>query len=197
MNILFVVPYVPSKIRVRPYSWIRYLSKADHRVTLFTVCTNPGDYAAIKELEAYCDQIHQVDMPTWRSLVNCVLALPTRQPLQAVYSWDKSLAEKLYAFASQNNGTEKFDVVHVEHLRGARYGLDLIARSGERKERLPVVWDSVDSISLLFRQAMVQSKSLFSRGITRFELGRTEAYEGVNAPGVTPSSPRRCRPGGC
>jgi glycosyltransferase involved in cell wall biosynthesis len=43
---------------------------------------------------------------------------------------------------------------------------------------IPVVWDSVDSISLLFRQAMVGSQSPLSRGMTRFELGRTERYEG-------------------
>jgi len=178
MNILFVVPYVPNKIRVRPYSWIRYLSKLGHRVTLFTVCTNQDDHQALQDLQQYCEHIHQVDLPAWRSMVNCTLALPTRQPLQAVYSWDASLAEKLYASASQNGGSSSFDIVHVEHLRGARYGLDLIARSEDQKTRLPVVWDSVDSISLLFRQAMVQSKSIFSRGVTRFELGRTEAYEG-------------------
>ena len=178
MNILFVVPYVPNKIRVRPYSWIRYLSRLGHRITLFTVCTNGDDHQALQELQQYCDRIHQVDLPTWRSMVNCLLALPTSQPLQAVYSWDASLAEDLYSTANQGNGASPYDIVHVEHLRGARYGLDFISRSAERSSRLPVVWDSVDSISLLFRQAMVQSKSLFNRGLTRFELGRTEGYEG-------------------
>lgn len=178
MNILFVVPYVPNKIRVRPYSWIRYLSRLGHRVTLFTVCTNQDDHQALQDLQQYCQHIHQVDLPAWRSMVNCLLALPTRQPLQAVYSWDASLAKDLYSIASQTNGAGSYDIVHVEHLRGARYGLDLIARSGDQKTRLPVIWDSVDSISLLFRQAMVQSKSMFSRGVTRFELRRTEDYEG-------------------
>ena len=178
MNILFVVPYVPNKIRVRPYSWIRYLSRLGHRITLFTVCTNGDDHQALQELQQYCDRIQQVDLPTWRSMMNCLLALPTRQPLQAVYSWDASLAEDLYSTANQGNGASSYDIVHVEHLRGARYGLDFISRSAQRSSRLPVVWDSVDSISLLFRQAMVQSKSLFNRGLTRFELGRTEGYEG-------------------
>jgi glycosyltransferase involved in cell wall biosynthesis len=178
MNVLFVAPYVPSKIRVRPYSWIRYLSMLGHKISLFTVCVNRADREALQELSSYCDQIHQVDLPGWRSLVNCLLALPSRQPLQVVYSWDASLAKKLYLSAYDKNGGDLFDIIHIEHLRGARYGVDFITRSGENKNRLPVVWDSVDSISLLFRQAMVQSKSLFSRGLTRFELGRTEDYEG-------------------
>ena len=178
MNILFVAPYVPSKIRVRPYSWIRFLSKLGHKISLFTVCANQADHEALQELSSYCDQIHHVDLPGWRSMVNCLLALPSRQPLQVVYSWDASLAEKLYSSANDKNGGDPFDIIHIEHLRGARYGLDFITRSGENNNRLPVVWDSVDSISLLFRQAKVQSKSLFSRGLTRFELGRTEDYEG-------------------
>ena len=57
MNILFVIPYVPNKIRVRPYSWIRYLSKLGHHVTLFTVCTNQDDHQALLDLQQYCDQI--------------------------------------------------------------------------------------------------------------------------------------------
>jgi len=178
MNVLFVVPYVPNKIRVRPYNWIRYLSRLGHHITLFTVCTNQEDHRSLEELEKYCDQIQQVDLPAWRSLVNCALALPTRQPLQSVYSWDASLADGLFTLASQNSGSEAYDILHVEHLRGARYGLDFLSRSKAIKNRPPVVWDSVDSISLLFRQAMVQSKSFFNRGVTRFELGRTEAYEG-------------------
>ncbi|MFN2264215.1 MAG: glycosyltransferase [Anaerolineales bacterium] len=178
MKVLFVVPYVPNKIRVRPYNWIRYLSRLGHQITLFTVCTNQEDHLALQELRKYCDEIQQVDLPAWRSLVNCTLALPTRQPLQSVYSWDASLADGLFALASQNSGSDAYDILHVEHLRGARYGLDFISRSGSTKHRLPVVWDSVDSISLLFRQAMVQSKSFINRSVTRFELGRTEEYEG-------------------
>jgi glycosyltransferase involved in cell wall biosynthesis len=104
------------------------------------------------------------------------LAIPN--PLQAVYSWDASLAQQIEQLARQGNGRSTFDVVHVEHLRGVRYGLNLKSRLAGHHSRLPIVWDSVDSISLLFRQAMVRSTSRFSRELTRFELGRTERYEG-------------------
>jgi hypothetical protein len=65
----------------------------------------------------------------------------------------------------------------VEHLRGAQYGLYLKNRLEKEGLATPVIWDSVDSISHLFRQAMVRSRSALSRGITRFELKRTEPYE--------------------
>ena len=71
MNVLFVVPYVPSKIRVRPYSWIRYLHRLGHRITLFTVCTSRDDHQALQELQGYCERIHQVELPSWRSMINC------------------------------------------------------------------------------------------------------------------------------
>jgi glycosyltransferase involved in cell wall biosynthesis len=178
LNILFVSPYVPNEIRVRPYNWIRHLAKRGHKITLLTVCTSDDDRQALEDLSAYCAHIKQGNLPTWRSMINCLRALPTREPLQAVYSWDQNLADDLFDLATSSNDAGKFDVIHIEHLRGARYGVDLIARNGPNKSPLPIIWDSVDSISLLFRQAMIESNSFFSREITRFELGRTEEYEG-------------------
>ncbi len=97
--------------------------------------------------------------------------------MQAVYSWEPTLAENIFNLATSTDGSKTFDIVHVEHLRGARYGVDFISRFVGGKPRLPVVWDSVDSISRLFRQAMVQSKNFLRRELTSLELGRTEHYE--------------------
>ena len=41
----------------------------------------------------------------------------------------------------------------------------------------PIVWDSVDCISYLFRQSAVHSKRRFFRWITQLELKRTERFE--------------------
>jgi glycosyltransferase involved in cell wall biosynthesis len=178
LNILFVSPYVPNKIRVRPYNWIRYLAQLGHRITLLTVCASDGDRLSLEDLDNYCDRILPVNLPTWRSYFNCLAALPSKEPLQAVYSWEPTLAENLYNFALKDDGAEHYDIVHVEHMRGARYGVDLLSRFASRSTRLPIVWDSVDSISLLFRQALVHRSSFLSRELTRIELGRTEPYEG-------------------
>jgi glycosyltransferase involved in cell wall biosynthesis len=43
---------------------------------------------------------------------------------------------------------------------------------------MPVIWDSVDCISYLFKQAASQSRSMFGKLITRFELERTRKAEG-------------------
>ncbi len=165
MNILFVVPYVPNLIRVRPYDLIRHLSARGHRVTVLTLWTNEQERADVEALRQHCHDVKALYLPRWRSLLNCLLALPTSMPLQAAYCWHPKLKYQI------PNTQHQFDVVHIEHLRGARYGLAL-------KSEIPIVWDSVDSITHLFEQAAQQSQSLSNRLMTRLELGRTRRYEG-------------------
>jgi sugar transferase (PEP-CTERM/EpsH1 system associated) len=174
MDILFVVPYVPNLIRVRPYNLIRYLSGRGHRITLFTLWSDEQEREALDDLKKYCTRVEAERLPRWRSLWNCLLALPTARPLQAVYCWQPNLAEKLHRLAAARGGKAPFDVMHVEHLRGAEYGLHM----KKVQPDFPVVWDSVDCISLLFRRAALHSKKRTSRMVTRFELQRTETYEG-------------------
>jgi glycosyltransferase involved in cell wall biosynthesis len=112
-------------------------------------------------------------MVRWRSILNCLLALPTSMPLQAVYSWHTGLSNQTVN-QILSNGHRRFDVIHVEHLRGARYGQFVKTHFPQ----IPVVWDSVDCISYLFAQAGGRSRSLFGKLISQFELGRTRKYEG-------------------
>lgn len=181
MKILFIVPYVPSKIYVRPYQLIRGLIAQGHKVTLATLWANQADIEALKALGAEGVEIHSHAQPKLRSLMNAVVALPGRTPLQAVYSWQPALAGTIEGLLRQQNGKPSYDVVHVEHLRGAKYGLyiqEMRKKTGnEHLEDLPIIWDSVDSITHLFRQAAARSRKLTSRMITRLELPRTGPYE--------------------
>lgn len=174
VRILFVVPYTPNLIRVRPFNFIRFLAQKGHEITVATLITGEADKADARALEAYCERVVSRPLPRWRSFWNCLLALPTERPLQSVYCWQPALAQDLEELIGGDGGGRPFDVAHVEHLRGARYGLHLMEAS---QGRLPVVWDSVDSISYLFRQAAVQSRSRSGRWMTRLELKRTEQYE--------------------
>ena len=174
MNILYIVPYVPSLVRVRPYHLIRGLTKRGHRVTVVTLWTNKAEQAEFQQLKAEAYAVEAEPLSRLRPFVNTIMALPTSEPLQAAYCWQPVLAEELRHLAVSSNGENPFDIVHVEHLRGARYGLDLKANPAFN---LPIVWDSVDCISQLFRQAASNGASTFSRLLTRFDLPRTERYE--------------------
>lgn len=176
MKILYLVPYVPNLIRVRPYNLIRHLTEQGHRVTVLTLWSEPGEWDDIKKLEQICQQVYSAPLPLYRSLFNSLIALPSRNPLQANYCWQPLLRDQLVELTLGENGKSAFDVVHVEHLRGVKYALDLKSQFSHGKH-VPIIWDSVDSISMLFRQAASSSKSFFGRWLTRFELGRTESYE--------------------
>ncbi len=125
MKILFLVPYVPSLIRVRPYNLIRSLANRGNRITLVTLWSNLDERETLTELEKYCEKIFAFPLSRWRSLYNCVLALPTSTPLQSVYCWQPELAKTVSQMVWETAPGEEFDVIHIEHLRGAKYGVEL------------------------------------------------------------------------
>lgn len=165
MNILYVTPYVPSQIRTRPYNLIRALGRLGHEVTLLTVA-DPEDEPALAHLRALGLPVEAVVVPRWRSWLNCLQALPTRDPLQAVYSYHPALAHSLRRYLR----TDTFDLVHIEHLRAARL---VHAVTG-----VPKVYDSVDCISLLFEQTAQTGPHWRARWLARLDLARSRRYEG-------------------
>jgi sugar transferase (PEP-CTERM/EpsH1 system associated) len=173
MHILYVVPYTPNRIRTRPANFIRELSRRGHAVTVATLWSDDHDKADIDELSSSVHRMEFERLTRQRSYWNCLAALPTARPLQAVYCREPELERKVASIISNGKGDRPVDVVHVEHLRGIPYAL----KAKEVNPNIPVVWDAVDSISLLFRKAAVQSRRRINRWITLFELSRTERYE--------------------
>ncbi len=171
LKILFVVPYVPSRIRVRPYHLIRTLAARGHRVTLLTAWATEEERRELEELREECFRIVAGHLPRWRSWANCLRALPTRLPLQAAYSWHPGLARQAKALA------QDADITHVEHLRGSLYALCIRDALCRMEGATPIVWDSVDCISLLFEQAARFAPGVARAVIARLELGRTRWYE--------------------
>lgn len=174
MRVLFVVPYTPNPIRVRPYEFLRAMLRRGHDVTLATLWTSPAEQDDLDRLAQMGVRMLSRSMPAWQSALNSLAALPAQLPLQAVYSWQPDLFRLLLAQVKE----QQFDAIHVEHLRGSRYGLEVLHSLQSSQRRPPIVWDSVDCISHLFAQASAQSRSTKGRLMTRFELPRTQRYEG-------------------
>lgn len=170
MRIAYVVPYVPTRIRTRSFNLIQQLAAAGHEVTVFTLGSNREDQIDAQRLQGPGCDVYYYAQPIWRSFLNSAIALPSRTPLQSVYSWQPAMARQIALRATRN----EFDILHLEHMRGSRFGLFLKSKL----PNIPVVWDSVDCISLLFQQAAKQSRSFFGRFMTRFELSRTQKAEG-------------------
>lgn len=171
MKIAYVVPYIPNLIRTRPYNLIRQLTALGHEIIVFTLGYGDQDLKDIDTLRSIAAHVHFEQHSVWHSLWNSLLAVPTRHPLQTVYSWNPRLAKQLVNCLSIQND---FDIMHIEHLRGSLYG-QYIKR---KLPHMPVVWDSVDCISYLFMQSSAQSTDSFGKFVTRFELERTRRKEG-------------------
>lgn len=171
MKLLFIVPYMPTVIRTRPYHLIRALRQRGHAITLASLWEKEAERQAAVQLEQEGVQVLTEHLDRRRIASNLLGALPGRLPLQARYSWHPGLARRIQDAAHQSN----FDAIHVEHLRGAMYGLTLSASL--RRSCPPIIWDSVDCISSLFEQAARYSKSRFGRWAASFDLRRTQAYE--------------------
>jgi sugar transferase (PEP-CTERM/EpsH1 system associated) len=166
MRILFITPYIPSLVRVRPFNLIRYLAANGHQVTLLALVPPGEDVASLPQLRHWCHQVETVPLPRWRPFWNALRVLPGRTPLQAAYS----RSHQMRALIKQVVNRGSFDVIHVEHLRGA----ELTESGGD----IPRVFDSVDSISLLFEKVLEAGPSLRSRLLAQLDLARTRQYEG-------------------
>jgi sugar transferase (PEP-CTERM/EpsH1 system associated) len=164
MRILFITPYVPSLIRVRPFNLIKQLSRLGHKVTVLTLESSEQEQEQIELLRTYCHQVRNIHLTKLRSVWNCLRALPTLTPLQAAYCFSPAMDSLI----QQTLSTGRFGIVHVEHLRAAHFGK--VVRN------VPKVYDAVDSISLL-QERTLQHGLFINRLLAHEELLKTRRYE--------------------
>jgi len=167
MKILFVAPYVPSLIRVRPYHFVRDLSQRHH---LSLLAVGAPDDPALRELRAWCERVDVVPPSLVASVPGLARAASRGEPLQSTVSLSPAVSRRLARLLA----TERFDVAHIEHLRAARLSVEL-------PPDLPRVYDSVDSISLLLERTLRASHSVRQRMLARLELTPTRRYEAALA----------------
>jgi glycosyltransferase involved in cell wall biosynthesis len=89
-------------------------------------------------------------------------------PLQAAHH----LGGLMLASLSDVLRRERFDAIHVEHLRA----VEVVLRA-RQPDGPPVIFDAVDSISLLFERALRTSPSRKTQLMALLDLARTRRYE--------------------
>ena len=148
--------------RVRILEICRALSQR-HEVTLLS-CTESRVVERSDEERRFA-AVYRVVIPRWRSLLNCMLALPTRTPLQLAY-----YASEEYA-ALCDRLIRDADVVVAHLIRTAQY-VPPNATSGR-------VLEMTDAISLSLERA-ASTPTRFGKLmqlVYRIELGRVRRYE--------------------
>lgn len=164
MRVLMVLPYPPSQIRIRPFGFLQALARRGHRIRVLAVQPPEDRDANLEPLRRLGVEIQCFPLSRGRTLRNMVRAWMRGDPMQAGYAEHPGLREAL-----RRSLEEPWDVVHVEHLRGAGFAEEV------PPERL--VFDAVDSITRLFEQAQALAPTALVRWLARLELGRTRRLE--------------------
>lgn len=166
MRILFVTPYLPSLVRVRPYQFILGLARRGHAVALLALSEERNDWDAASVLQAAGVELHTRRLPRWRPVWNSLRNFRADLPFQEEYAREPRFIQQSMKLSAG------VDVAHVEHLRAASVAYPLKMQA-DFARGAPVVWDSVDCISRLLRQAAEHSTSWFGRIAARLDLQRT------------------------
>lgn len=167
MRILYVTPYVPSRIRVRPFNLIKMLSKT-HDVVLVSLVADDYERALVKDIEPYCASIDLVELRKWRAYARCLLALPTAMPLRLAYYRSPAFARRIKEVVSR----QKIDVAHGELIKVVP-----VLKAALKGERIPALFDSVDCISSYLRQTLDTTRNPMKKAFIYTELLKMRRYE--------------------
>lgn len=167
MKILYVAPYIPTRIRVRTYSLISELAK-HHDVHVIALCDTKDEKQTPgrNELQETVKSLKVVDHHKLKAISQALMALPTSSPMCTAYCWSRSMTREINDLLTSGD----FDVIHIEHLRAAHFH--------PHRDGIPVVFDSVDCLSALFAQ-MAKSKQhgAASRFTMKEEAWKLKRYE--------------------
>lgn len=187
MRILFVVPNVPSSIRPRPLNFIRGLSQ-NHQVSVVCLATNDVDERSSSELSQNCHSFEIVRLSRWRSLLNCLRALGSRQALRCAY-FD---SPKLRAIVRARVEAREVDLLHAEHLKTLSIVKPVLGK-------VPAVLDAVDCLSMLESRRFGVTKNPFLKIFSwiesrRFARSEAEASRCFNRIAISSSPDRNAYP---
>lgn len=168
MKILFIAnrfPYPPFRgDKLKIYNLCKRLS-VKHEVHLITFMENSSDLQYLEELKPIFKTIELVQLPKWKSIIHVALGLFTDKPLQIQYFKSSIFKRKIDALLSN----EKFDAVHVQHIRMAQY-----AEGFKNQYR---ILDLPDAFSLYWQRRKLIPRSFFSRLLDSIESKRVIRYE--------------------
>jgi len=169
VRILFITPYVPSLIRVRPFNLIKALARREHRISLLCLVQARNEIDDLDHVGSYCENVETVHLHRLRSIVNCLVYSPFPVSLQAAYCFSNKMNERVTEALQEH----QFDVVHLEHIRAAHFlrpGMDVAS-----------VFDAVDCITSLYEQFSQHKPSWLGRWTSGIEYRNLRSYEPTKA----------------
>lgn len=167
MRILFVTPYVPSRIRVRPFNLIKSLSTS-HEIALVSLLCDEYEQEMVKDVADYCFSVDLVPLPKKQAYTNCLLALPTLMPLRVAYYQSSTFVRRIRQVIQER----AIDLVHGELIKVVPALLAVLAQ-----ENIPIIYDSVDCISSYLQQQLSSAQNPLRKAFVYSELIKMRRYE--------------------
>ena len=167
MRILFVTPYVPSRIRVRPFYFIQSLSRF-HDVSLVSLLCDEYERELTREIADYCTSIDLVPLSKAQAYTNCLRALPTLTPLRVAYYRSPAFIHTIRHVIHK----QQIDVVHGELIKVVPALQAVLAQ-----ESIPCLYDSVDCISSYLEQQYNTVRHPLKKVFVFSELQKMRRYE--------------------
>ena len=167
MRILFVTPYVPSRIRVRPLNLIKSLS-ASHEISLVSLLCDDYEREMAQDLADYCVSVDLVPLSKRQAYINCLAALPTPTPLRVAYYKSPDFVQSIKRVIRER----AIDVVHGELIKVVPALRTVLAQ-----EDIPFLYDSVDCISWYLQQQWSSSRNPLHKAFVYGELKKMRGYE--------------------
>ncbi|HZR39404.1 MAG TPA: glycosyltransferase [Ktedonobacteraceae bacterium] len=170
MRILFVTPYVPSRIRVRPFHFIRSLGSS-HAISLVSLVCDQYEAALVPEVAEYCVSVDLVRLPRWQAYTNCLRALPSSLPLRVAYYQSSAFVHYILRIIREY----RIDVVHAELIKVVPAMRAVLAR-----ERIPIIYDAVDCITSYLEQQRETERNPLRKAFISTELKKMGRYESAS-----------------
>jgi sugar transferase (PEP-CTERM/EpsH1 system associated) len=165
MRILFVAPYIPSIIRIRPYHFIKGLKKNGHSINFIGLIDPYANEEAVKHLSNYCDAMEVYRKSKTQSYFECFAGIFGKMPLQSVYTFSKKMKQRIEDLTHNSS----FDIIHIEHIRA---GFFL-----PRYRNIPAVYDSVDCITSLYNLFKNEKSTYLGKLTANIESKKLELAE--------------------
>ncbi|XZF14323.1 glycosyltransferase [Chitinophagaceae bacterium MMS25-I14] len=170
MKLLFLanrMPYPPYRgDKLKIYNLAKRLQH-NHELHLLTFAQTKEDLTYVDELKKIFKEVHVVFLPKWKSAVKCISALWSSKPLQVLYFQSAEMKAKLDEVLQK----DKFDAVHVQHLRMSPYLY-------QHKE-IPRILDLPDAFSLYWKRRKTVPRGFLTRMVENIEQTRVLRYEKI------------------
>jgi polysaccharide biosynthesis protein PslH len=166
LKILYVTPYVPSTMRIRPWGLIRELWRRGHQVTLACLVQPAWEARYLEQIQGYCQAVHPVYVGQVEGLLRAFSSLPKRLPASVAYCNSEKFRQLVTGLITSG----RYDLVHTEFIRATP------ATSAIRG--LPKTFDAVDSLSLAYERSLLAPRFGWpKRMVMSLERSKMKRYE--------------------